>query len=333
MTQDDKKTILIIDGYHLLHKGFYGSLKRKKIAVNRDGTPINAIYTFIAKINHFLELNKYHTVIVTFDIGKSCWRRELYPEYKAKRKETPPELLPQMQIIREFLSVANIPWYEKETFEGDDVIGTISNVAVKLGYKIHILSNDKDIYQLVNENVQVIVEGSKKEKPQLIGLNEVVSQFGCKPDQVPDLKALMGDSSDNIKGVKSLHYNTAIKLLKKYKTIENIYANIDEISKNQLKVSEKLIDGRDQILMNKKITTIQTNINLGRINFHKLFINWYGYLNFLKKQRMWAFTPTPLAQIKEIEARRKLVNQDNDSLLPINKSQSVNLFNTRKKIN
>lgn len=332
MTKDDKKAILIIDGYHLLHKGFYGSLKRKNIAVNRDGTPINAIYTFIAKINHFLEANTYHTIIVTFDIGKSCWRRNLYPEYKAKRKETPVELLPQMQIIRDFLSAANIPWYEKETYEGDDVIGTISNVAVKLGYDVHILSNDKDIYQLVNEKVQVIVEGAKKEKSQLIGTNEVITQFGCQPSQVPDLKALMGDSSDNIKGVKSLHYNTAVKLLKKYKTIENIYVNIDELNKNQPKVAEKLISNRDQILLNKKITTIQTNLRLGRINFHKLYINWYGYLNFLKKQRMWAFTPTPLRQIKEIEANRKLLNEARNSKNAIRPPQPVAVFNNRKKV-
>lgn len=310
---DEKKTILIIDGYHLLHKGFYGSLKRKTIAVNREGTPINAIYTFISKINHFVSLNCYYTIIVTFDVGDSCWRRDLYPEYKAKRKETPPELIPQMQIIREFLTNANIPWYEKETFEGDDVIGTISNIAKKLDYNIHILSNDKDIYQLIDDNVKMIVESSKKDKPQFIEEKEVIEKIGCLPIQVPDLKSLMGDSSDNIKGVKSLHYNTVIRLLKKYPNIEAIYANIDNLSPSLI---QKLKLNKKQILLNKKIATIQKNLKLGRINLQPLKINWYGYLNFLKKQKMWAFTATPLRHIKEINLIKQSELKNIKKLIP-----------------
>lgn len=175
-----------------------------------------------------------------------------------------------MQIIREFLTSANIPWYEKESFEGDDVIGTISKIATKLNYKVHILSNDKDIFQLVDDQTQVIVEASKREKPQYVSSSDVVERIGCLPSQVPDLKSLMGDSSDNIKGVKSLHYNTVLRLLKKYENIETIYAKIDEIPSN---VAQKLITNREQILLNKRIATIQRDLNLGRINFQRLVIN------------------------------------------------------------
>jgi DNA polymerase I len=298
MTKDNKTTVLVIDGYHLLHKGFYGSLKRKKVAVNRDGLPINAIYTFIAKINQLIDLNCYYTIIVTFDVGDGCWRRDLYPEYKAKRKETPEELIPQMQIIREFLTAANISWYEKEKFEGDDVMGTIVRIATKIGYRVHILSNDKDTFQLVNENVKVITNTSKKEKPEFIETNDVIEKMGCLPKQVPDLKSLMGDASDNIKGLKGLHYHTVTKLLATYPHVEDIYQNLDELTPS---LRQKLSANESQVMLNKKIATIQKDLNLGRINFHSLKINWYGYLNFLKKQKMWNFTPNVTKHIQEIQ--------------------------------
>ncbi|ATZ16822.1 DNA polymerase I [Williamsoniiplasma luminosum] len=309
--ENEKRTILLIDGYHLLHKGFYGSLKRKTLAVNRDGIQINAIYTFIAKINNFIEMDIYHTIIVTFDVGHGCWRRDLYPEYKAKRKDTPEELIPQMQIIREFLTASRIPWYEKEQYEGDDVMGTIANISSKLGYNVHILSNDKDTFQLVSDNTKVITRTSKKEKPEFIEIRDVVEKMGCEPTQVPDLKSLMGDSSDNIKGVKCLHYNIAVSLLKQYGTIENIYENIDQIPPN---IQQKLVENKEQIMLNKRIATIQRNLNLGRIDLRPLRVNWYGYLSFLKKQKMWAFTGNALKKIednkKEIKEPKKFKNAD-----------------------
>ncbi|WP_031542532.1 5'-3' exonuclease [Mesoplasma photuris] len=298
-TKNEKQTILIIDGYHLLHKGYYGSLKRKTVAENRDGVMINAIYTFVAKINEFIDMNIYHTIIVTFDVDKGCWRRELYPEYKAKRKETPEELIPQMQIIREFLTAANIPWYEHARYEGDDVMGTIARIANKLDYNVHILSNDKDTFQLVSENTKIIVNVSKKEKPVFIKDEEVFEKFGCGPSQVADIKALMGDSSDNIKGIKCLHYKQAIELLNKYEHVENIFDHIDEL---QPALAKKIICAREQILLNKKITTIQSDLKLGRVDFRKLRVNWYGYLKFLKKQKMWAFTGNVVKKIEAIQA-------------------------------
>ncbi|ATZ19037.1 DNA polymerase I [Williamsoniiplasma somnilux] len=300
-TKSEKQTILIIDGYHLLHKGFYGTLKRKTVAVNRDGTYINAIYTFIAKINEVINSNLYHTIIVTFDVDQGCWRRDIYPEYKAKRKETPAELIPQFQIIREFLTSANIPWYEMPGYEGDDVMGTITKIATKLGYNIHILSNDKDTFQLVNENVKIITTTNKKEKPVFIEAHEVSEKLGCKPSQVPDVKSLLGDASDNIKGVKCLHYKQAMDLLQKYETIENIFKNLDEIPQN---LKEKLIACQEQIFMNKKITKIQCNLQLGRIDFRPLKVNYYGYLNFLKKHRMWAFTGNVTKKIEEFKNKQ-----------------------------
>jgi len=287
ITQNDKQTILIIDGYHLLHQGYYGSVKRKKIATNREGVAINAIYTFIAKINSFINANIYRTILVTFDVNKEeCWRKKIYPAYKAKRKETPQDLIPQMEIVREFLTCAGIKWYEKPTFEGDDIMGTICQLANKLGYNTHILSNDKDIYQLVNENTKVITKASKKEKTKYIDEKNVQVLLGCKPTQVADIKSLMGDSSDNLKGVPYLHYRTACELLKKYDNVENIIKNISQLPK---RVGQQIELHKEQILMNKKLATILQNLKLGYINFNELRVNWKGYMYFLRKHKIFVY--------------------------------------------
>ncbi|ASP27827.1 DNA polymerase I [Spiroplasma corruscae] len=283
----EKKKVVIIDGYHLLHKGYYGSLKRKKVAINRDGKLINAVYVFVANIYQLIKSELYHTIIVTFDVGKECWRREIYPDYKATRKDTPPELIPQMQLVRDFLTSANIPWYEKERYEGDDIMGTISRLAVKLGYDVEIFSNDKDTYQLVNDSVKIVSQQSKKTEREVVTEEKVIEKFGCLPHQIPDIKSLLGDQSDNIKGVKGLHYKTAIKLIKKYGNVENIFKNMNDFPEDKQK---KLEECKEHVLKNKKITKILNNVDLGRINFRPLRVNYVRFMGFLKRERMWAFT-------------------------------------------
>jgi len=284
---EEKKKVVIVDGYHLLHKGYYGSLKRKKVAVNREGVLINALYVFVAKIYEMINSNNYHTVIVTFDVGKECWRRDIYPAYKATRKETPSDLIPQMQLVRDFLTSANIPWYEKCQYEGDDIMGTITRIAVKLGYKVDIISNDKDTYQLISKDVNVISQQSKKTEKETITEKEVFEKFGCKPSQIPDIKSLLGDHSDNIKGVKGMHYNTAIKLIEKYGSVENIYKNLSDFPPEH---RTRLENCREQVIMNKKIAGILKNVDLGRINFKPLQVNYVRFMGFLKREKMWAFT-------------------------------------------
>lgn len=294
--------IVLIDGYHLLHKGYYGSLKRKTVSTNRKGELVNAVYVFVAKINDMIESGLYHTVIVTFDVGKECWRRELYPGYKATRKETPSDLIPQMQIVRDFLTAANIPWYEKSSFEGDDVMGTIARIATKLGYDVEIVSNDKDCYQLVTDNVTVVSQKTAKCEREFIREEDVLESFGCKPCQIPDMKSLMGDQSDNIKGVKGLHFQTASKLLKEYGSIENVFRNIEVFPEEH---KQKLLKYKDQILINKRIATIQKNVDLGRIDLSPLHVNYIRYLGFLRRERMWAFTKNIELKVEEQLKRRQ----------------------------
>ncbi|QGS51509.1 5'-3' exonuclease [Spiroplasma tabanidicola] len=321
---EEKKKIVIIDGYNLLHKGYYGSLKRKKLAINREGVLINAVYVFIAKIQEMIDSKEYHTIIVTFDVGKDCWRKQLYPAYKATRKDTPGELIPQMQKVRDFLTSANIPWYEKDSFEGDDIMGTIARIAVKLGYKVDIISNDKDTYQLISQDVNVISQQSKKCKKEVVTAEEVYEKFGCKPAQIPDMKSLLGDHSDNIKGVKGMHFSTATRLIEKYGCVENIFKNLNDFSREH---RVKLEECKEQVLLNKKITRILKDVNLGRVNFKPLNINYIRFMGFLKKEKIWAFT-------KSIEKRADLQIKERKKRLDlrINNETIIDIKQINKKI-
>ncbi|AGJ91051.1 5'-3' exonuclease [Mycoplasma putrefaciens] len=323
-TKNETKPILLIDGYHLLHKGYYGTLKRKKLSRNKDGVPINAIYTFAANIFKFINSNKYHSIIVTFDVDKESFRKQLYPNYKAKRKETPADLVPQMQLARQFLSAANITWYEQENYEGDDVIGTIARIANKLGYQVRILSNDKDTFQLVNEKTYVITNISKKAETHVITPKEVYEQFFCTPEQVADVKAMLGDTSDNIKGIRYMRHKQVYMLLKKYKSVENIIDNINDLSE-PLKTS--ISENKDLLILNKKITTILTNLKLGRINFKPTRITYYKLIKFLKAQEMYSFVRPIRKKIEEI-SNFKTIN-DQSTTKQFIKTQ-IDLKNTKQ---
>ncbi|WP_434328693.1 5'-3' exonuclease [Mycoplasma capricolum subsp. capricolum] len=286
MITNETKPILLIDGYHLLHKGYYGTLKRKKVSKNKDGIIINAIYSFVANILKFINSDQYHSVIVAFDVDDNCWRKQIYPEYKAKRKPTPNDLIPQLQIARDFLIASNITWYEKSNYEGDDIIGSICKIANKLGYEVQILTNDKDIYQLVNQKTSIITNVSKKEKTKIIREKEVYEHFLCKPNQVADIKAILGDQSDNIKGIKYIKRKQAEALINKYQNVENILDHINELNEPLKTI---ISENKQLIIDNKKITKILTNVKLGRINFKPNKVTYYKLIRFLKEQEMYAF--------------------------------------------
>ncbi|ADK69985.1 5'-3' exonuclease [Mycoplasma mycoides subsp. mycoides] len=304
MITNETKPILLIDGYHLLHKGYYGTLKRTIVSKNKDGIVINAIYSFVANILKFVQSDRYHSVIVAFDFDENCWRKELYSEYKAKRKPTPIDLIPQLQIARDFLTSANISWYEKYNYEGDDVIGSICRIANKLGYDVCILTNDKDIYQLVNNKTSIITNISKKEKIKIIKSEQVYEHFLCQPNQVADIKAILGDQSDNIKGVKYIKRKQAESLINKYENVENILDHINELNEPLKTI---ISENKQLIIDNKKITKILTNVKLGRINFKPTKITYYRLIRFLKEQEMYAFI-RPIRKYLE-RTNKKTVNK------------------------
>lgn len=245
------KRIVLIDGNNFMFRSYYATAYTGNLMRNSKGFYTNALYGFVNMINKIIEQEKPEYIAVAFDIGKN-FRKDLYKEYKDGRKATPDELKMQMPVARKILDAMGIKYYEIEGFEADDIIGTLSYKAlVDPDFVATVVSSDKDLLQLINDQVEV-----KLLKPKdyiRYDKETFINDYGFDPIRIIDLKALMGDASDNIPGVKGIGEKTAIKLIQQYDTIENLYDNIDNI-KGKLK--EKLVLDRDNAFFSKKIATI-----------------------------------------------------------------------------
>ena len=249
------KKIILIDGNNLMFRSFYATAYTGNLMKNSKGFYTNALYGFVSMMNKILEEEKPEYAAVAFDVGKN-FRKDLYKEYKDGRAKTPDELKSQMPVARKLLTAMGIKYYEVENYEADDIIGTLSKRALlDPEFDALIVSSDKDLLQLINEQVEVKLLKTK----DYIRYNEkkFIEDYGFSPIRIIDLKALMGDASDNIPGVKGIGEKTAIKLIGEYDTIENLYDNINNITG---KVKEKLIEGKDSAVFSKKIATIYLDV-------------------------------------------------------------------------
>lgn len=241
--------LVIIDGNSLINRAFYAL----PLLSNKDGEYSNAVYGFTTMLLKMInETNPTH-IVVAFDYGKKTFRNKLYAEYKGTRKGTPPELKSQFPILKRLLDAMGIKYIEQEGIEADDIIGTIAN---KLDVQKIILTGDKDSLQLINNTTEVWL--TKKGISETIVMNErsFFETYGLKPKGLIDLKALMGDSSDNIPGVKGIGEKTALDLLHKYSSCEGVFEHIEE-QKGKLK--EKLENAYDIAMLSKKLATIVTD--------------------------------------------------------------------------
>ena len=249
------KKIILIDGNNLMFRSYYATAYTGNLMKNSKGFYTNALYGFVSMMNKIIEEEKPEYAAVAFDVGKN-FRKDLYKEYKDGRNATPEELKMQMPIARKILTAMGIKYYEMENYEADDIIGTLSKRALDdPEFDALIVSSDKDLLQLINE--QVIVKLLKTKDYIRYNLDTFREDYGFDPIRIIDLKALMGDASDNIPGVKGVGEKTAIKLIQEYDTIENLYDNIDNING---KLKEKLIDGKDSAFFSKKIATIYLDV-------------------------------------------------------------------------
>lgn len=248
--------LILIDGNSLLFKAFYATSYTGNYMVNRNGIPTNGVYGFARMVEKIISINPKY-VIVAFDYGKKTFRNELLDTYKATRKETPQELVPQFALAREYLTAHNITWYEVEGYEGDDIIGTLVDFGEKNNLKVSVYTGDKDANQLISS--QTTIYRTVKGVTELDIYNEqtLLDKYGLKPDQFRDFLGLMGDSSDNIPGIKGVGEKTALKLLHQYGTIEGLQEHQDEIKG---KMGEKIRAGMEDALMSKKLATILRNI-------------------------------------------------------------------------
>ena len=248
----DEKLLIVIDGHALVHRSFHAI--QQPLTVSATGEDVRAVYGFAnAFIRSLSEWNPSH-IVITFDLPTPTFRHQMFDEYKAHRPPTPPELRGQFDRVRQLMSAFNVPIFELEGFEADDLIGTLSKQADELEIKTLILTGDSDTLQLVTDNVTVLMSSSVQNR-SLYDIEAVKERFGgLGPEYVAEIKALQGDSSDNIPGVPRIGIKTAIKLLTDYGSLEGIYENLEVIKPPGTK--KALEENRDLAFKSKTLTTI-----------------------------------------------------------------------------
>lgn len=250
------KKVLLIDGNNILHRAYHGLPLLK----TTDGRYTNAVFGFLKMLHKILEQEQPTHVAVCFDKGKNTFRHKKYPEYKAQRKPTDPELVEQFPLIREVLSLNGYRCLESDDFEADDLMGTLAKKAAAEGDEAVIFSGDKDLLQVLGDHITVV--SGKKQLTDLVKVDEnnFREKYGLAPIRLIDIKGLMGDTSDNIPGVVGVGEKTALKLLTTYETVENLYDHLEELPKNKL--LEKLTRDRDMAFLSKELATIITDVPL-----------------------------------------------------------------------
>ena len=251
--------ILLIDGNSILNRAFYG-IMGSKMLMTEDGTYTNAVYGFLAIMFKVQEELKPEYIVVAFDRKGPTKRHEMYKEYKANRKGMPEELAMQLPMIKEILEAMNIKIIEKDGYEGDDIIGTLSRFGEKNGLDVTILSGDRDNFQLATDKITIEIPRTKagKTETDYYDRKKVIEEYGVEPYQLIQVKGLMGDSSDNIPGVAGVGEKTALALIQEYGDIDNLYKQIEENTDSiKGKLREKLISGKESAMLSRE---------LGRIN-------------------------------------------------------------------
>lgn len=245
--------LYLIDGSSYIFRAFYGI---KQVLANSKGLPTNAIYGFATMLLKIIREEKPDYLAIVFDPKGKTFRHEMFSEYKANRAETPDDLKPQIPYILDLVKAFNIVSLQQEGFEADDIIGTLSKKAEKEGFEVTIVSGDKDMMQLLTPKIKML----DTLKNKTFGIEEVKEKFGVEPARVIEVMGLMGDSSDNIPGVPGIGPKTAIALMQEYRNIEHLLNNLHSLKKPSLK--DKLSEYADQARLSKKLSTINTNINL-----------------------------------------------------------------------
>ena len=247
--------IVLVDGNNLLFRSYYATAYQGNFMKNSKGFPTNALYGFLNMINKIINDEKPKYMLVAFDKGKT-FRHDKYEDYKAGRIKMPDELKVQFPIAKNILTFIGVKWFEIDNYEADDIIGTLANKIDKSeNYNGLIVSSDKDLLQLISD--KVIVKLLKSKDYIIMDNKSFFEQYGLTPDKMIDIKALQGDASDNIHGVKGIGEKTALKLLQEYGSLENIYDNISDIKTS---VATKLINDRQKAFESKDLVTIYKNV-------------------------------------------------------------------------
>ena len=314
--------LMLIDGNSILNRAFYG-LQGRQLMATSDGLYTNAVYGFINILNKYLEEEKPQYLCVAFDMKAPTFRHKEFEAYKAKRKGMPGELAVQMPVIKDVLDAMNIKRLEYEGFEADDILGSVSLCAENKGMEVVIITGDRDSLQLAAQYTRIKIPTTKggRTETEEYDYSKVIERYGVTPVQFIDVKGLMGDTSDNIPGVPGIGEKTAVELIKKFGSIENIYENLDQVEKKGVK--EKLSANKDLAIQSKRLSTIDRNmpelcqieeLKRGEYNREKLYqlFKRLEFRNFIEKFNLsQAELPSP-GQEKEERKQIHCIREQNE---------------------
>jgi DNA polymerase-1 len=258
VSDTEKPTLLIIDGHSLAFRAFY-ALPVDSFQ-NREGQHTNAIHGFIAMLINLLKAEKPTHLAVAFDISRYSFRTREYPEYKGTRGETPPEFVGQIPLLEEALAAMNITTISKEDFEADDILATLATRGAADGFKVFVVSGDRDAIQMINDDVTLLYPNARGvSELKRYDRDTVFERYGIEPHQYPDVAALVGETSDNLIGVDKVGEKTAVKWINQYGSLDEVLAHADEIKGV---VGEKLREQKDRAVRNRKLNHLLTDIEL-----------------------------------------------------------------------
>ena len=254
--------LVVIDGNNILNRAFYG-IMGSKMLMTSDGKYTNAVYGFLAILFKILDELNPEYLVVTFDLKAPTARHKMYEGYKANRKGMPNELAEQMPIIKDVLRAMNIDIIEKEGYEADDIMGTLSRYGEKQGLEVVIVSGDRDTFQLATDKTTIKIPRTKAGKTETENFNraKVIETYGVEPKQLIEVKGLQGDTSDNIPGIPGIGEKTALTLIKKYETIDNLYKKVEEGTDDlKGKQREKIVDNKELAYLSRTLGTINVEV-------------------------------------------------------------------------
>jgi DNA polymerase-1 len=312
------KNLILVDGYSFFFRAYFAL---KNIKKRSDGLAVNGVYGFTRMlIKLIIDLESTHIAIV-FDTGGKNFRHDIFPDYKSNRPPVPADMIPQFPLLREVANAMGIKTIEKEGYEADDVIATLAKKAKLEGYKVLIISNDKDLAQLIDDNIFLYdVKENKK-----IGSDEILDKWGVRPEQLLGVLSLMGDASDNVPGIPSIGQKMATKLMKEYDNLENLINNIENVKPERIKIA--LRDNLDQLLLSRRLITLNDSLTVA-VAIEDLVLKSFNPLklrDFLYKMEFNSIA-------REIE---KNFIDSGDDMLPISKNykyKKISDINTLKKV-
>jgi DNA polymerase-1 len=255
---NEKPTLLVIDGHSLAFRAFY-ALPVDSFQ-NREGQHTNAIHGFISMMLNLLQKEKPSHLAVAFDISRYSFRTREYPEYKGTRGETPAEFIGQIPLLEEALHAMGITTISKEDYEADDILATLASKGAQEGFRVLIVSGDRDAIQMVNDDVTLLYPNARGvSELKRYDRDAVFERYGIEPQQYPDVAALVGETSDNLIGIDKVGEKTAVKWITQYGGLDEVLAHADEIKGV---VGEKLREQQDRAIRNRKLNHLLTDVEL-----------------------------------------------------------------------